>query len=144
MAEILFGTPDSGGDYPYSLASPRPDPANRFFDFRTDVMRVGPRRTTLGDAVQHTFAFRTDYVARLSVRHLAPSAESTMLALKLWLMDGGAVRVITRDGNAAVYTGLTLRPGTEPTIDLEDETRQHWKFSCELRHTSAITVDYSV
>lgn len=144
MAAILWGEPESDGlDPPNILASPRPTPANRFWEFTPDVDIAGPRATAIGDASQHTFVFRTDYTGTFVLRHLPDSAQATMLALKLWLINGGAVTVRTDDADDAEYDGLTLKPETTPTIALEDDIRRHWRFACELRDANPITLDYS-
>lgn len=140
MAEIQYGTPDSSGDYPNSLGSPRPDPANRFFEYVPDYVVTGPRRTAL-DGTQHVFTLRADYTARLAIRHLPPSSLDEALALKVWLIEGGTVRVVTDDATSATYTA-TLKPGTTPEIVNEDDGRQHFAFRCELAKSTAILVDY--
>jgi len=141
MSSIEFGTPDSSGVFPNSLASPRPDPASRFFSFVPDVQVVGPRRTTLGDGATYQFAFRTDYTAHLEIRHLTPSQLETALALKLALLAGETVRVVTDDADDNVYL-CTLKPGTEPEIANDDDVRLHFTFRCDLRKSTAILVDY--
>lgn len=140
MAEIQFGTPDSGGDYPEVLASPRPDPANRFFSWKPDYEPIGPRATTL-DRTQHLFALREDYTVSLEVRHLAPTQLTTALALKAWLLAGGAVNVVTSDDDDNEYV-CTLKPGTTPTITNSDDSRQHFTFACELAADDPIIVEY--
>jgi hypothetical protein len=142
MAEIQFGTPDSGGDYPESLSSSRPDPASRFFSVVPNAAIVGPRRTTL-DRTQHVFALRTDYSIAIVVRHLSPSQLATALALKLWLIAGETVRVVTRSSAGTVFTA-TLNPGTTPEIALDDEFRGHYSFHCELAKSTAMLIDYTV
>lgn len=141
MASIQYGTPDSGGDYPESLSSPRPDPASRFFEFTPDTQKIGPRRAALGDASIHEFRFRRDYLATVAVRHLRPSQLASALALKDWLTGGGTVRVVTGDSDGNVYV-CKLKPGTDPTITNDDDRRQHFSFSCELRSSTAILVNY--
>lgn len=142
MAAIEFGTPDSSGDYPNSLASPRPTPADRFFEFVPDVVPVGPRRTALGDGSTHEFRFRRDYTARLVIRHLAPSQLTTALDLKDALLAGESVNVVTSDSASHEYV-CTLKPGTEPVIENMDDGRLHFAFSCELRSSSKILVTYT-
>lgn len=141
MAEIQFGTPDSGGDYPESLASPRPTPADRFWDFTPNYSIVGPDKAALGDASIHTFVFREDYTAVLEIRHLAPSQLETALALMKALINGETVRVVTSDADSNVYL-CTRKPGTVPTITNADQSRQHFTFRCELRAAEPILIDY--
>ena len=141
MASIEFGTPDSSGDYPSSLASPRPDPENRFFEFVPDVDPIGPRATAVGDGATYRFGFREDYTARLRIRHLAPSQLVTALALKLALLNGETVHVVTDDSDDNDYT-CTIRPGTEPTIANDDDNRLHFSFTCDLRADTPILVNY--
>lgn len=143
MAAILWGEQESDGSYPNSLASPRPTPAHRFWEFTPDVEIAGPRATAIGDASQHTFVFRTDYTGKFVLRALPDSAQATALALKLHLINGGEVTVQTDDADDAEYVGLTLRPDTTPKFELEDDIRRHWRFECELRDSSPITLDYS-
>lgn len=144
MAEIQFGTPDSSGVYPLSLGSLRPDPANRFFEWVPDIQIIGPRRTTLGDRLQHLFAFRTDYSAKLTIKHLHPSQLDTALQLKWWLMSGYVVKMVSGDATSS-YATATLKPGTEPEIVNDDDIRQHFLFRCELAQSAVgILIDYEV
>jgi hypothetical protein len=133
---------DDGDDF--VLASPRPTPADRFWEFVPDYQVIGPRKTTLGDRKQHVFSFREDYSAKFAIRHLSGSATQLLcLALKRWLIAGGEVTVTTDDGDTAVYEDLTLKPDTTPEITNEDEQRVHFAFRCELASDDPITVDYS-
>lgn len=141
MASIQYGTPDSSGDYPNSLGSPRPNPANRFFGYAPDAARIGPRRTTLGDGATYQFGFRTDYYAHLEIHHLAPSQMGDALDLKLALLNGETVRVVTDDADSSAYT-CTLKPGTEPTITNDDDQRLLFSFACDLRSADPILVNY--
>lgn len=140
MASIEFGTPDSSGDYPNSLASPRPTPADRFFSFAPDVVPVGPRRTAL-DGTTYQFRFRRDYTGHLEIRHLSPSQLTTALDLKEALLNGESVNVVTSDSDSHEYV-CTLKPGTEPTITNDDDGRLHFTFACDLRSASKILVTY--
>lgn len=137
MADITW----TDGSTPNILGSPRPDPANRFFDVVPDYRHIGPIRTALTAAL-HAFTFREDYTVAVTIKHLSPSVEEDALALKRWLMTGGAVTLNTDDVDGASYSDLTLAPGTEPAFTLEDEERQHYAFSCVLRDDSPITVNY--
>lgn len=141
MASIAWDVDASDGGQ--VLESPRPDPANRFFEFVPDVQDIGPRKPTLGDGIEHSFVFRTDYTAKFVIRHLAASQQALALALKLWLLRAGEVTVTTDDANDAEYEALRLRPGTTPLISNEDDTRQHFRFECELRSDDPIVMDYS-
>lgn len=141
MASISWDTDASDGGN--TLGSPRPDPANRFFAVKLDYDFAGPLRNAVGNAAPHAFKFREDYFVGLEIRHLPPSAQTTALDLKTWLMDGGVVTITTDDVDDNEYEGLTLRPGTKPEFELADEARQHWTFRCELRSASRILIDYS-
>ena len=137
MADIQW----TEGSVPNVLGSPRLDPANRFFDVVPDYDHIGPIKTALTSAL-HAFTFREDYLVTVTIRHLSPSVEDDALALKKWLMTGGSVTLNTGDVDDATYEGLTLGPGTKPEFKLEDEERQHYSFSCVLRDSSPITVNY--
>lgn len=126
---------------PTVLGSPRPDPANRFFEVTPDYQHIGPQKVALTGAI-HVFTFREDYLCSLVIRHLAPSQLSDALYMKQWLMTGGSVTMTTDDLDNAVYTGLTLAPGTTPEITNDDDERQHFSFSCVLRDDAPITVNY--
>jgi len=124
-----------------SLGSPRPDPANRFFDVVPDYDHIGPIKTAL-DAALHAFTFREDYLVTVTIKHLSPTQESLALALKKHLMTGGLVTLNTDDLDDASYSDIRLAPGTKPEFKLDDEERQHYSFSCVLRDDSPITVNY--
>lgn len=141
MASISWDTEASDGGK--ILASPRPDPGNRFFAYKPDGSPIGPRRTALGNGVQHVFPFRRDYYAHLEIHHLAPSQLGDALELQQWLIDGGVVTVSSDDVNGAEYENLTLRPDTTPDIDNADDTLQRFSFTCDLRSSSPILIDYS-
>lgn len=141
MASISWDTAASDGGE--TLASPRPDPANRFFDWEPDIVVVGHRNTAVSNAEQYLVKFRTDYCVRVSIRHLVPSLLSLALDLKKWLIEGGEVTLTTDDANSATYDELTLRAETTPTITNEDDNRQHFTFTCELRSADPILIDYT-
>jgi len=126
---------------PTTLESPRPDPANRFFDVVPNYEHVGPIRATLTGAL-HAFTFREDFTVSFTIRHLSPDQWADALAMKQWLMTGGAVTMTTDDRDGNVYTGLTLMPGTTPEIRNDDDERQHFSFSCVLRDDDPIVVNY--
>ena len=123
------------------LESPRPDPANRFFEVTPNYDHIGPIKTTLTGAL-HAFTFREDYTVSFVIRHLSPTVEEDALYMKRWLMTGGTVTMTTDDLDNATYTGLTLAPGTVPEFKQDDDERQHYSFSCVLRDSSPITVNY--
>ena len=141
MASIDWDTEASDGGN--TLESPRPDPANRFFDWEPDVVVIGQRRTAASDAEQYLVKFRTDYIVRVTIRHLTPSLLTDALALKKWLIEGGEVTLTTDDAVGATFDELTLRQETEPEITNEDDNRQHFSFTCELRSADPIVIDYS-
>jgi hypothetical protein len=141
VASIAWDVDASDGGQ--SLASPRPDPANRFFGYTPDVDVVGPVAQALGDGEEYLFEFREDHFAHLEIHHLAPSQLAAAVDLCLWLLRRKPVTVTTDDVNNAVYTGLKLRPGTKPEIVNEDEARQHFTLRCDLRSSAPILVDYS-
>lgn len=126
---------------PVTLESPRPDPANRFFDVVPNYEHIGPIRSALTGAL-HAFTFREDYTVSFTIRHLSPSQWDDALTMKQWLMTGGAVTMTTDDLDDNTYTGLTLMPGTVPDIKNDDDERQHFSFSCVLRDSSPIVVNY--
>ena len=126
---------------PTVLGSPRPDPANRFFDVVPDYVPVGPSKVALTRAI-HVFRFREDYTVSLTIRHLTPSQLEDALYVKKWLMDGNTVTLNTDDLDTAIYTGLQLAPGTTPEIRNDDDERQHFSFACVLAGDDPITVNY--
>lgn len=126
---------------PTVLASPRPDPANRFFECTPNYVHVGPIKTTLARTI-HAFTFREDYTLSLTIRHLSPDQWEDALAVKQWLMTGGTVTVDTDDLDSNTYSGLTLAPGTEPEIKNDDDERQHFSFACVLADDAPIVVNY--
>jgi hypothetical protein len=137
VARIDWGA----GSVTNTLGSPRPDPANRFFDVNVDYKHIGPIKVALTRAI-HAFTFREDYTVSVTIKHLSPSVSDDALELKQWLMTGGDVTLVTDDVDGNAYTGLTLAPGTEPVFKLDDEERQHYSFTCVLTDDSAITVNY--
>ena len=137
MADIEW----EDGSVPMILGSPRPDPANRFFEVVPDYQHIGPQRVALTRAI-HVFTFREDYTVSVTIRHLSPSQLEDALALKQWLITGNTVTLNTDDVNGATYAGLQLAPGTTPEIKNDDDERQHFSFSCVLADDSPITVDY--
>jgi len=140
MAGITF----TDGTGTATLESPRPSPADRFWEFVPDYVPIGPRKTTLGDRAQHVFLFREDYTAKFAIRHLTGSAALAIaLRLKRHLIGGGSVTVTTDDVDDNEYAGLTLRQDTTPEIANEDELRVHFAFRCELASDTPILVDYS-
>jgi hypothetical protein len=56
-----------------SLGSPRPDPANRFFEVVPDYVHIGPIRVAMTREI-HAFTFREDYTVSVTIRHLSPPA----------------------------------------------------------------------
>jgi len=138
MARIDWGV----GSVTDTLGSPRPDPANRFFDVVPDYQHIGPIKVALTRAI-HAFTFREDYTVSVTIKHLSPDLLEDALALKQWLMTGGAVTLVTNDVDSNEYDGLTLAPGTEPTIQNDDDERQHFTFTCVLADDDPIIVNYS-
>jgi hypothetical protein len=137
MADITW----EDGSVPMSLGSPRPDPANRFFEVVPDYQHIGPIKVAMTRAI-HAFTFREDYTVSVTIRHLSPAQWEDALALKQWLMTGGEVTLNTDDVNGASYEELQLAPGTTPEIANDDDERQHFSFSCVLASDDPITVDY--
>jgi hypothetical protein len=126
---------------PTVLGSPRPDPANRFFEVTPDYRHIGPLKVSLTRAI-HAFTFREDYTVSLVIRHLAPSQLEDALYVKRWLMLGNAVTMTTDDLDSNSYSGLTLAAGTTPEIKNDDDERQHFSFAVVLASDSPITVNY--
>ena len=126
---------------PLTLESPRPDPANRFFEVVPNYAHIGPLKVALTRAI-HAFTFREDYTVSVTIRHLSPSQWEDALLMKQWLMTGNAVTLTTDDVDGNTYTGLTLAPGTEPEIANDDDERQHFSFTCVLVDDDPIVVNY--
>lgn len=137
MARIDWGV----GSVTDTLGSPRPDPANRFFDVVPDYQHVGPTRVALTRTI-HAFTFREDYTVSVTIKYLPSSLLADALALKQWLVTGNTVTLVTSDLDSAEYSGLQLAPGTEPSITNDDDERQHFSFSVILASDSPITVNY--
>ena len=141
MADIEW-TEGTGSDATtMNLGSPRPDPANRFFEVVPDYIHVGPQKVALTRAI-HVFTFREDYTVSVVIKHLSPSQLETALTLKKHLITGGTVTLNTDDLDDAQYTGLQLAPGTTPEIRNDDDERQHFSFACVLADDDPITVNY--
>jgi hypothetical protein len=137
MARIDWGV----GSVTDTLGSPRPDPANRFFEVVPDYVHVGPIKTAMTRAI-HAFTFREDYTVSVTIKHLSPDLLEDALALKKWLITGGLVTLVTDDLDSAEYDELQLAPGTTPEIKNDDDERQHFSFSCVLAGDDPITVNY--
>jgi hypothetical protein len=137
MARIDWGV----GSVTDTLGSPRPNPANRFFEVVPDYQHVGPTRVAL-DRTIHAFTFREDYTVSVTIKHLSPDLLGDALALKKWLVTGGEVTLVTSDVDDATYEGLQLAPGTVPEITNDDDERQHFSFTCVLASDDPITVNY--
>jgi hypothetical protein len=146
VADIEW-TPDSEGSSGGSdastltLGSPRPDPANRFFEVVPDYLHIGPRKTAL-DRRLHVFTFREDYTVHVVIRHLAPSQWGLALELKRHLIAGGLVTLNTDDLDDASYENVQLAPGTTPEIKNDDDDRQHFSFTVDLAGDDPILVNY--
>lgn len=141
MADIAWTEGTGSAAQAMSLGSPRPDPANRFFEVTPNYEHIGPIKVALTRAI-HAFTFREDYTVSLVIRHLSPTQLETALMLKRHLMLGGTVTLNTDDLDDASYTDLQLAPGTVPEIRNDDDERQHFSFSCVLASDTAITVNY--
>jgi hypothetical protein len=141
MADISWVEGEGSEAEAMSLGSPRPDPANRFFDVVPDYQHIGPIKTALDRSI-HAFTFREDYTVSVTIRHLSPTQLETALLLKAHLMTGGLVDLNTDDVDSATYEDIQLAPGTVPEIRNDDDERQHFSFSCVLADDSPITVNY--
>jgi hypothetical protein len=137
MADITW----EDGSVPMSLGSPRPDPANRFFEVVPDYVHVGPIKVAMTRAI-HAFTFREDYTVSVTIRHLSPAQWEDALALKQWLMTGGTVTLNTDDLDSNSYSGLQMAPGTSVEIANDDDERQHFSFKCVLADDDPIVVNY--
>src|SRR5690349_24632860 len=116
VARIDWGV----GSVTDTLGSPRPDPANRFFEVVPDYQHIGPQKVALTRAI-HVFTFREDYTVAVTIKHLDPTLLEDALALKKWLITGGDVTLVTDDLESNTYSGLTLAPGTTPSITNDDD-----------------------
>lgn len=141
MADITWTEGEGSEATTLSLGSPRPDPANRFFECVPNYLHVGPRRVAMTRAI-HAFTFREDYTLRLVMKHLAPSQLALAQALKKHLMTGGAVTANTDDLNDASYDALTLAPGSEPEIRNADDEQQYFEMEMILAGDEPMAVDY--
>jgi len=141
MADIEWTEGEGSSASTMSLGSPRPDPANRFFECVPDYVPIGPSKTAL-DRTIHTFRFREDYTVRVVIKHLAPSQWADALALKKHLLDGGLVTLNTDDLDSNSYSNIQLAPGTVPEIKNDDDERQHFSFTVTLADDDAIVVNY--
>jgi hypothetical protein len=141
MADITWTEGEGSEATTLSLGSPRPDPANRFFEVVPDYQHIGPIKVALTRAI-HAFTFREDYTVSVVIKHLSPTQLETALLLKAHLMTGGLVTLNTDDVDGATYTNIQLAPGTTPDIANDDDERQHFSFSCVLADDDPITVNY--
>lgn len=141
MADITWLEGEGSEATTLSLGSPRPDPANRFFDCVPNYAHIGPRRVAMTRAI-HAFTFREDYTLKLVIKHLAPSQLLLAQALKRHLMNGGEVTANTDDLDGASYDELTLAPGTEPEIRNADDEQQHFEMEMILAGDEPMTVNY--
>ncbi len=137
MARIDWGV----GSVTDTLGSPRPDPANRFFECVPDYQHIGPVKTALTRAL-HAFTFREDYTVSVVIKHLSPDLLADALALKKWLVTGGEVTLVTDDIDSNSYDQLQLAPGTTPEIRNDDDERQHFSFAVVLAGDEPIIVNY--
>ena len=141
MADITWTEGVGSEATELSLGSPRPDPANRFFEVVPNYVMVGPRKVALTRAI-HTFVFREDYTVHLVIKHLSPSQHETALLLMAHLISGGLVTLNTDDLDDASYSNLQLAPGTTPTLKNDDDDQQHFSFTVDLAGDDPITVNY--
>jgi hypothetical protein len=141
MADIEWIEGEGSEATTMNLGSPRPDPANRFFEVVPDYVLIGERKVALSRAI-HTFVFREDYTVHVVIKHLSPTQHATALMLKKHLINGGLVTLNTDDADDAVYPDLQLNPGTTPEIANDDDERQHFSFTVDLAGDDPITVNY--
>ena len=141
MADISWTEGEGSEATAMSLGSPRPDPANRFFEVVPDYQLIGPQRVTLTRAI-HTFPFREDYTVSVVIKHLGPSQLEAALLLKRHLMNGGLVDLNTDDLDDNQYENIQLAPGTTPEISNDDDELQHFSFACVLADDEPIVVNY--
>lgn len=129
------------GSTPQSLGSSRPDPANRFFEWKPDYEPTGDVGVTLA-GVHHRFDYRVDYTLGIKIKHLTSDQLSLALELKQWLMNGGTVTVNTDDLDDASYDDVRLAAGTKPEIENDNDDEQLFTFSVMLASDEEMTINY--
>ena len=120
-----------------TLNNGRSAPFDRFWQWTPSRIDVGPKGVPVGTGVTNVFIFRTDHCVSIELRDIPESMHAIALRLIQHLTRGGTATLNAGDPAANTYT-VRLRPGTEPTLSIQDERRPSYVFKAELKNTAAV------
>ena len=109
-------------------------PAARLNSFEPDVTPVGQVRELLANGDTRMWLYRTDYTATFEIRDIPNSSLALCLALKLHLMSGGTVSLVTDDTQNNVYPNCGRAPGTTIERPKLDPVTMRYSMTLALRN----------
>lgn len=127
MASIAFT--DATGAATLTSAWPS-GAARRFRSWEPDSADFGERASKLSDGQGHQFAFRVDHWASFEMPGIANSNLAIALRFMRYCRSDGATFTVTTDDLASRTYTCCLKPGSDPTLRLED--RQMLEYTLSL------------
>ena len=122
-----------------TLANGRTAPFDRFWAWTPSRVDIGPRGVPIGTGVTNVWVFRTDHCVSIELRDIPESMHAIALRLIQHLTRGGTATLNAGDPAANTYT-VRLRPGSEPSLTVQDEKKPTYLFRVELKNTAAVDI----
>lgn len=122
-----------------TLNNGRSAPFDRFWNWTPSRQDIGPRGVPVGTGVSNVWVFRTDHCVSIELRDIPESMHAIALRLIQHLTRGGTATLNAGDPAASTYT-VRLRPGTEPSLTVQDERRPSYIFKVELKNSAAADI----
>lgn len=116
----------------------------RFDDWSSDVEEISDAANVLGTGVRYREQYRVDYVASFSARKLTGEQETLSARIKLHLLSGGTIKIVTNDESGSVYTVRQNPNGSLPSMQLDTIVPVTHRLNLSVKNTvqSPLTIFY--
>lgn len=121
------------------LNNGRTPPFDRFWQWLSFRVDIGPRNVLVATGVTNVFVLRTDHCVSLEIRDIPESKVAIAHRLTQWLTRGNTATLNAGDPAGSTYT-VRLRPGTMPSLQVQDERKPTYSYRVELKNTAAADI----